>query len=331
MSDNNSDDEALKEIDSEGESTEAVSGQPEAESDVQDQADSSDESHEEASADEEATELAQSEPLDAEGEDKSDETVEEPETQDSETEDELDEVKDWSSDDQLGEIEIEGGFAQSDGTIGLKINGVQVGPLTHIDRTLAKTTEQIQTARKLIYATGGIGAFVLIFSVLFYVLMSVQLSTKTDELNQMLLALGKRGIQLGDGIEELVKIEDEIIEMRGTHSLLINDIAALESANAAQFSNLEGLVVTLKGSVDDSQQELSELRTSTESIKPYLKDDLNQSRAALVTEFSETKRQQAQLSVQVDRLAKQQAELATKVDDLYLIQRAVLEGRLNLQ
>ena len=56
----------------------------------------------------------------------------------------------------------------------------------------------------------------------------------------------QRGIQLGDGIEELVKIEDEIIEMRGTHSLLINDIAALESANAAQFSNLEGLVVTLK-------------------------------------------------------------------------------------
>ena len=331
MSDNNSDDEALKEIDSEAESTEAVSGQPEVESDVQDTADSSDESHEEASADEEAAESAQNEPLDAEGEDKSDETVEEPETRDSETEDELGEVKDWSSDDQLGEIEIEGGFAQSDGTIGLKINGVQVGPLTHIDRTLAKTTEQIQTARKLIYATGGIGVFVLIFSVLFYVLMSVQLSTKTDELNQMLLALGKRGIQLGDGIEELVKIEDEIIEMRGTHSLLINDIAALESANAAQFSNLEGLVVTLKGSVDDSQQELSELRMSTESIKPYVKDDLNQSRAALVKEFSETKRQQAQLSAQVDRLAKQQSELATKVDDLYLIQRAVLEGRLNLQ
>ena len=30
--------------------------------------------------------------------------------------------------------------------------------------------------------------------------MSVQLSTKTDELDQMLIALGKRGIQLGDGI-----------------------------------------------------------------------------------------------------------------------------------
>ena len=301
MSDNSSDDEALKEIDSKGESTEGVSAQPEVESEAQGNADSSDEA------------------------------VKDLETQDSETQEKSGEERDWSSDDQLGEIEIEGGFAQSDGTIGLKINGVQVGPLTHIDRTLAKTTEQIQTARTLIYATGGIGAFVLIFSVLFYVLMSVQLSTKTDELNQMLLALGKRGIQLGDGIEELVKIEDEIIEMRGTHSLLINDIAALESANAAQFSNLEGLVVTLKGSVDDSQQELSELRTSTESIKPYVRDDLNQSRAALVTEFSETKRQQAQLSVQVDRLAKQQAELATKVDDLYLIQRAVLEGRLNLQ
>ena len=65
MSDNNSDDEALKEIDSEAESTEAVSGQPEVESDVQDKADSSDESHEEASADEEAAELAQNEPLDA--------------------------------------------------------------------------------------------------------------------------------------------------------------------------------------------------------------------------------------------------------------------------
>ena len=331
MSDNNSDDEALKEIDSQGESTEAVSGQPEVESEAQDDAGPSEDSHEEGPADEKATELAQNEPLDSDGKDTANETVEDLEPQGSETKDELDEVKDWSSDDQLGEIEIEGGFAQSDGTIGLKINGVQVGPLTHIDRTLAKTTEQIQTARKLIYATGGIGAFVLIFSVLFYVLMSVQLSTKTDELNQMLLALGKRGIQLGDGIEELVKIEDEIIEMRGTHSLLINDIAALESENSAQFSNLEDLVVTLKGSVDDSQREISELTKSTESIKPYVKDDLNQSRAALVKEFAETKRQQAQLSVQVDRLAKQQSELATKVDDLYLIQRAVLEGRLNLQ
>lgn len=330
MSDNSSDDEALKEIDSKGESTEGVSGQPEVESKAQDDADSSDESHEEVSA-EKAAELDQNEPLNADGEDAADEAVKDLETQDSEAQEKSGEEKDWSSDDQLGEIEIEGGFAQSDGTIGLKINGVQVGPLTHIDRTLAKTTEQIQTARTLIYATGGIGAFVLIFSVLFYVLMSVQLSTKTDELNQMLLALGKRGIQLGDGIEELVKIEDEIIEMRGTHSLLINDISALESANSAQFSNLEGLVVTLKGSVDDSQREISELRKSTESIKPYVKDDLSQSRAALVREFSETKRQQTQLSAQVDQLARQQSELATKVEDLYLIQRAVLEGRLNLQ
>ena len=50
MSDNSSDDEALTEIDSQGESTEGVSGQPEVESKAQDDADSSDESHEEVSA-----------------------------------------------------------------------------------------------------------------------------------------------------------------------------------------------------------------------------------------------------------------------------------------
>ena len=159
--------------------------------------------------------------------------------------------------------------------------------------------------------------------------MSVQLSTKTDELNQMLLALNKRGIQLGDGIEELVKIEDEIIEMRGTHSLLINDIMYLN--RRMQFSNLEGLVVTLKGSVDDSQQGVIRIKDVYRVDQTLCEGRPESVEGCASKGILRNKRQQAQLSAQVDRLAKQQSELATKVDDLYLIQRAVLEGRLNLQ
>ena len=46
-----------------------------------------------------------------------------------------------------------------DGTVKLKINGVDVGPLTHIDRTLAVTSEQIKKAKTLIYVTSAITGF----------------------------------------------------------------------------------------------------------------------------------------------------------------------------
>ena len=110
-------------------------------------------------------------------------------------------------------VEIEGGGSISDGTVSLKINGVDVGPLTHIKQILESTTQQIDNARKLIYVTSGITGFVLVVSILFYVVMSVQLSQKTDELDRVIIAVAKRGIQLGDGIEKLVGVQDQLISI----------------------------------------------------------------------------------------------------------------------
>ena len=64
-------------------------------------------------------------------------------------------------------VEIEGGGSVDDGTVKLKINGVDVGPLTHIDRTLAVTSEQINKAKTLIYVTSAITGLVLVVSILF--------------------------------------------------------------------------------------------------------------------------------------------------------------------
>jgi len=239
-------------------------------------------------------------------------------------------LKDWSSVENPGPLEIESTGTRSDGSIALKINGVEVGPLTHIDRTLANTNEQIAKAKNLIYVTGGIGAFILIFSTFFFLLMSVQLSTKTDELDQMLVALGKRGIQLGDGIEELTKIEEELLEMRGIHSLLVSDISMLKASNEEQFSGLERMIVALESSNRALQEDLAELKTDTQDVKEVVGDGLTRAQKEIVGEFSDSSKGQAILSDRVSQLISEQAELALKLEDLYLIQRAELEGRLNL-
>ena len=244
--------------------------------------------------------------------------------------DELD-TSDWSSAENLGPLEIEGGATTGDGSIALKINGVEVGPLTRIDRTLSKTNEQIEKAKSLIFITGGIGAFVLIFSIFFFVLMSVQLSTKTDELDQMLIALGKRGIQLGDGIEELTEIEKEMIEMRGVHSLLVSDISMLKASNEELLSDLESTIMSLERSTRDLQTELVEIKKETQSVRNAVGVGLTQAQEQIVGEFADSSRGYAILSGRVSDLSSEQSKLSSKLDDLYLIQRAALEGRLNLE
>ena len=172
------------------------------------------------------------------------------------------EAQDQNSD----RIEIEGGGSISDGTVSLRINGVDVGPLTHIKQILESTSQQIDNARKLIYVTSGITGFVLVISILFYIVLSMQLSQKTDELDRVIMGVAKRGMQLGDGIEKLVGVQDQLLSMEGQQSLIISDLEVLKSNTQLHSRDISGLETAIGSEIQVKGDEILKLSEAQKEI-----------------------------------------------------------------
>ena len=229
------------------------------------------------------------------------------------------EVQDQNSD----RIEIEGGGSISDGTVSLRINGVDVGPLTHIKQILESTSQQIDNARKLFYVTSGITAFVLVISILFYIVLSMQLSQKTDELDRVIMAVAKRGMQLGDGIEKLVGVQDQLLSMEGQQSLIISDLEVLKSNTQLHSRDISGLGTAIGSEIQVKGDEILKL---SEAQKEIVLGELKtlgkmKNQLALLTQV-ENNQKAIRKSMAEDRSVA--SDIQQKVSDLYIIRKAEL-------
>ena len=226
-------------------------------------------------------------------------------------------------------VEIEGGGSMDDGTVKLKINGVDVGPLTHIDRTLAVTSEQIKKAKTLIYVTSAITGFVLVISILFYVALSVQLSQKTTELDRMLLAVAKRGIQLGDGIERIADVENYLLDLQNNQSLLKTDVGKLDETGQSLDQKLAKTEATL---LDTFSKEVASTRDiEAKNIKSLLSElaSLKRNQQEL-SKLGKIDKNQEKISLEVRKLESRMLEMQAKVNDLYIIRQAELNAALKV-
>ena len=226
-------------------------------------------------------------------------------------------------------VEIEGGGSVDDGTVRLKINGVDVGPLTHIDRTLSVTSEQISKAKKLIYVTSAITGLVLVVSILFYVALSVQLSQKTSELDRMLLAVAKRGIQLGDGIERIADVENYLLDLQNNQSLLKTDVGKLDETGQSLDQKLAKTEATL---LDTFSKEVASNRAiEAKNIKSLLSElaSLKRNQQEL-SKLRKIDKSQEKISLEVRKLESRMLEMQAKVNDLYIIRQAELNAALKV-
>ena len=226
-------------------------------------------------------------------------------------------------------VEIEGGGSVDDGTVKLKINGVDVGPLTHIDRTLAVTSEQINKARTLIYVTSAITGLVLVVSILFYVALSVQLSQKTTELDRMLLAVAKRGIQLGDGIERIADVENYLLDLQNNQSLLKTDVGKLDETGQSLDQKLAKTEATLLNTF--SKEVASNRDIEAKNIKSLLSElsSLKRNQQEL-SKLGKIDKNQEKISLEVRKLESRMLEMQAKVNDLYIIRQAELNAALKV-
>ena len=229
------------------------------------------------------------------------------------------EVQDQNSD----RIEIEGGGSISDGTVSLRINGVDVGPLTHIKQILESTSQQIDNARKLFYVTSGITAFVLVISILFYIVLSMQLSQKTDELDRVIMAVAKRGIQLGDGIEKLVGVQDQLLSMEGQQSLIISDLEVLKSNTQLHSKDISGLETAIESEIQAKGDEILKLsEAQKETVLGELKTLGQMKNQLALLKQVENNQKMIKKSMAEDRSVV--SDIQQKVSDLYIIRKAEL-------
>ena len=224
-------------------------------------------------------------------------------------------------------VEIEGGGSLDDGTVKLRINGVDVGPLTHIDRTLAVTSEQISKAKTLIYVTSSITDFVLVVSILFYVALSVQLSKKTNELDRLIMAVAKRGIQLGNGIEKIADVENYLVDLQNNQSLLKSDVGKLDESGQSLDQKLAKTEATLLETY--SKGNASYRDTETKNLNNLLSElgALKRNQQEL-SKLGKIDRNQEKISSELRKLETRLLEIQAKVNDLYIIRQAELNAAL---
>lgn len=98
-----------------------------------------------------------------------------------------------------------------------------------VERLENPSSSEIGRAKNLIFLLSAITGIVMVASITFFVVMSVNVSQKVSELDRVLMAVAKRGVQLGDGIEKISQMENKLVELIGQNEPIPSSLAGIES------------------------------------------------------------------------------------------------------
>jgi len=151
----------------------------------------------------------------------------------------------------------------------------------------------------------------------------MQLSQKTDELDRVIMAVAKRGMQLGDGIEKLVGVQDQLLSMEGQQSLIISDLEVLKSNTQLHSRDISGLATAIGSEIQVKGDEILKL---SEAQKEIVLGELKtlgkmKNQLALLTQV-ENNQKAIRKSMAEDRSVA--SDIQQKVSDLYIIRKAEL-------
>ncbi|MAV25166.1 MAG: hypothetical protein CMQ05_03475 [Gammaproteobacteria bacterium] len=217
------------------------------------------------------------------------------------------------------------------------VRGVQdASNLSLIEETLEKVHTKVKDlkdpsdrewtkAKSLILLLSGITGLVMISAITFFIVMSVTISQKVAELDRVMLAVAKRGMQLGDGIESIVEMESKLLEIIEQNNPIPSSLAGIES----QLSRHGETLVNNDKSV----------RTLLQSQIALTLENQNGAKAEMVANIDDLQRdlikrinyeplimEQSQSRQELENLNATVIEMQGKVHDLYVIKQAEIES-----
>jgi len=180
-------------------------------------------------------------------------------------------------------------------------------------------------AKSLILLLSGITGLVMISAITFFIVMSVTISQKVAELDRVMLAVAKRGMQLGDGIESIVEMESKLLEIIDQNNPIPSSLADIER----KLSRHEETLVSNDKSV----------RTLLQSQMALTLENQNGVKTEMVANIGELQRdliklinyeplimEQSQIRQELENLNATVIEMQGKVHDLYVIKQAEIES-----
>ena len=180
-------------------------------------------------------------------------------------------------------------------------------------------------AKSLILLLSGITGLVMISAITFFIVMSVTISQKVAELDRVMLAVAKRGMQLGDGIESIVEMESKLLEIIEQNNPIPSSLADIERKLSRHGETL----------VNNDKS----VRTLLESQIALALENQNGVKTEMVAHIGELQRdliklinyeplivEQSQIRQELENLNATVIEMQGKVHDLYVIKQAEIES-----
>ena len=195
---------------------------------------------------------------------------------------------------------------------------------TKVEKLEHPSITELGRAKNLIILLSAVTGIVMIASITFFIVMSTNVSQKVAELDRVLMAVARRGVQLGDGIEKISEMEDKLIKvieqnepipssLEGIRSQISNQGRALIDKEEENFAVLR----TRFEPITSNQSELEQLIDGNfKKLEKHVEKTVNLK--PLSTANIEIKKQ-------LEKLNQDLVEVDRKLNDLYVIKQAEME------
>ena len=180
-------------------------------------------------------------------------------------------------------------------------------------------------AKSLILLLSGITGLVMISAITFFIVMSVTISQKVAELDRVMLAVAKRGMQLGDGIESIVEMESKLLEIIEQNNPIPSSLADIErklSLHGETLVNNDKSVRTLL------QSQIALTLENQNGVKTEMVANIGELQRDLIKliNYEPLIMEQSQIRQELENLNATVIEMQVKVHDLYVIKQAEIES-----
>ena len=194
-----------------------------------------------------------------------------------------------------------------------------------IDKLENPTDKQLSKSKNLILMLSGITGIVMITSITFFVVMAMSISQKVAELDRVLIAVAKRGIQLGHGIETIVEMENKLVEVIEQNNPIPSSLANIETQLISHGRTLIEKEADTRSVVQDQAESII---TRQNSIKKELGAEFDglERRVNELVNLKPLINEHSELKKQLESLNEAVLNIESKIHDLYVIKQAEMEN-----
>ena len=193
-----------------------------------------------------------------------------------------------------------------------------------VERLANPKSEELDRAKRLILLLSAVTGIVMVASITFFIVMSVSISQKISELDRVLMAVAKRGVQLGDGLIKISEMDNKLVRVIEQNEPIPFSLERIENQISNQGRALidkeEENFISLRSRFEPLIQKQNDLEFGIQNKFQELEVHVSRT-----FDLKSLEDENLEISKKLDSLDNEVAEIKGKVNDLYAIKRAEME------